>query len=304
MTSLRLLTCALTAFLTGSDPVAAAPPADSEPAYRQEIEAFRKDRETGLRQEDGWFTLVGLFWLAEGRNRFGSDPGNTVILPEGKSPAVAGTLVRQGDEVRVEVDKGATVTSGGKPVTEMVLRKDVDRDPTVLELGSLRFFVIQRSDRIGVRVRDGKAAALAEFKGLDYFPIDPVWRVSARFEPSEPGKTIAIPNVLGQILDLPSPGALVFERGGKTYRIDALGSVEDGLSLLFADATSGKETYGGGRFLETDGPKDGTVVIDFNRAYNPPCAFSAFATCPLPPAQNHLALAVQAGEKRYAGGHP
>lgn len=294
----------LAAFLSLAGPAPAPAAPNVDPAYQQEIEALRKEREAGLREEDGWFTLVGLFWLEEGSNRFGSDPGNRVILPEGKAPAVAGTLIRQGDQVRVEVDKGATVTSGGKPVTEMALRKDQEGEPTVLELGSLRFFVIQRSDKIGVRIKDSKSAALAAFKGLDYFPIDPLWRVKARFEPAAPGKTIAVPNVLGQILDLPSPGTVVFERGGETYRIDALGSPEDGFSLIFADATSGKETYGGGRFLETGPAQDGAVEIDFNRAYNPPCAFSAFATCPLPPAQNHLTLAVEAGEKRYAGGHP
>lgn len=301
MTAIRLFACALTTLVTLAGPVAAA---EIDLAYRQEIEAARREREAGLKKEDGWFSLVGLFWLDEGRNRFGSDPGNKVILPEGKAPAVAGTLERKGEQIRVVVERGVTVTSGGQPVADnTVLAKDTDGEPTVLAIGTLSFYVIQRGDKIGVRVKDAKSEALAAFSGLDYFPIDPSFRVNARFEPNQPPRTIAVPNVLGQILDLPSPGALVFERGGKTYRIDALGSVEEGLSLIFADSTNGKETYGGGRFLDTDPPKDGTVVIDFNRAYNPPCAFSAFATCPLPPAQNHLALAVEAGEKRYAGGH-
>lgn len=301
MRLLGLVAFAATTLFAFTGPVSAA---EVDPAYRQEIEAFRQEREAGLRKEDGWFALVGLFWLDEGKNRFGSDPGNKVILPEGKAPAVAGLLVRTGEEVRVVVEKGVAVTSAGQLVTEKVLAKDTDGQPTVLELGSLSFFVIQRSDKIGVRIKDAKSPALAAFKGLDYFAIDPGWRVNARFEPYQPPRTIAVPNVLGQILDLPSPGALVFERDGKTYRIDALGSTEEGFSLIFADSTSGRETYGGGRFLDTGPPKDGKVVIDFNRAYNPPCAFSAFATCPLPPSQNHLALAVGAGEKRYAGGHP
>jgi uncharacterized protein len=279
----------------------AAPAADT--AYLQEIEALRKDRNEGLKQEDGWFALVGLFWLEPGENRFGSGPDNRVILPEGRSPAFAGTLIREGDAVKVRVAPGVTVTSGGKPVTEAAVTSDAQGKPTVLELGSLSFFVIQRGDKVGVRVKDSKSPALAAFHGLDFYPIQPDWKVDARFEPYNPPKTVPVPNVLGQVSEIPSPGAVVFDWQGKTYRIDALeGSPEGGLFLLFGDKTNGKETYGAGRFLDTDPPKDGKVVVDFNTAYNPPCAFTAFATCPLPPAQNKLAVAIEAGEKNFKGG--
>ncbi len=154
---------------------------------------------------------------------------------------------------------------------------------------------------MGVRVKDRKSAALAAFHGLDTWPIQPAWRVEARFEPYDPPKTIGIPNVLGQVTDSPAPGAVVFDWQGKSYRLDALGDPKEGLSLIFADQTNGKETYGAGRFLETGPVKDGKVFVDFNLAYNPPCAFTAFATCPLPPSQNRLALRVEAGEKKYAG---
>jgi uncharacterized protein (DUF1684 family) len=257
-----------------------------------------------LKKETGWFSLVGLFWLDEGENRFGSDPGNRVVLPAGKAPAVAGTLIRQGDSVRVRVAPGAVVTHDGKPVTEMELRDDqAEGGPTNLEMGPVSFFVIKRGDkagnRIGVRVRDKKSPALASFQGLDHFPVDPSWRVEARFEPHE--KTIPIPNILGMVDDTPSPGAVVFERDGRTWRIEALGEPDGSLFLIFADPTNGKETYGAGRFLGTEPPKDGKVAVDFNKAYNPPCAFTAFATCPLPPPQNRLGLRVEAGEKNYAG---
>ena len=279
----------------------AAPAADT--AYLQEIEALRKDRNEGLKQEDGWFALVGLFWLEPGENRFGSGPDNRVILPEGKAPAFAGTLIREGDAVKVRVAPGVTVTSDGQPVTEAAVTSDAQGKPTVLELGSLSFFVIQRGDKVGVRVKDSKSQALAAFHGLDFYPIRPDWKVDARFEPYNPPKTVPVPNVLGQVSEIPSPGAVVFDWQGKTYRLDALqGSEDGGLSLIFADQTNGKETYGAGRFLDTTPPKDGRVVVDFNTAYNPPCAFTSFATCPLPPAQNRLALAVTAGEKKYAGG--
>jgi uncharacterized protein (DUF1684 family) len=273
-------------------------------AWRQEVEAFRKERVEDLKKEDGWFTLVGLAWLDEGENRFGSDPEAKVVLPEGKSPKLAGVLVRKGDKVSVRVEPGVKMTSGGEPLapgTARELISDADAEPTVLEMGSVSFYVIQRGDKLGVRVKDKESAALKAFHGLDTYPIQPAWRVEARFEPYDPPKTIGIPNVLGQVTDSPAPGAVVFDWQGKTYRLDALGDPQKGLSLIFADQTNGKDTYGAGRFLETGPVKDGKVFVDFNLAYNPPCAFTAFATCPLPPAQNRLALRVEAGEKKYAG---
>ncbi|HEX2224446.1 MAG TPA: DUF1684 domain-containing protein [Thermoanaerobaculia bacterium] len=285
--------------------LAQAAPAAETAAYVQEVEKWRQDREAALKKEDGWFTLVGLFWLNEGENGLGSDPTNVVILPKGKAPAVAGTLVRKGDAVQVRVKPGGGITHEGKPVQTLDLRNDSEGEPTVLELGSLSFHVIQRGKRVGIRIKDSQSPALAAFHGLDNYPVQPAWKVEARFEPYPKGKTVPIPNVLGDVDDSPAPGAVVFERGGKTYRLDALeGSPEGGLFLIFADQTNGKETYGAGRFLVTDPPKDGKVVVDFNRAYNPPCAYSAFATCPLPPQQNRLALRVEAGERKYGEGHP
>jgi uncharacterized protein (DUF1684 family) len=155
-----------------------------------------------------------------------------------------------------------------------------------------------------VRVKDTRSPALAAFKDVETYPIRPAWRVTARFEPYEPPKPVAVPNILGQIENLPSPGAVVFERDGKTYRMDALSGGEDGsLFLIFGDETNHRDTYGGGRFLDTAAPRDGKVVVDFNEAYNPPCAFTAFATCPLPPKGNKLAIRVEAGEKKYGEGH-
>lgn len=273
-------------------------------AYRQEMEDWRADREKGLKNENGWFTLVGLFWLHEGENRVGTDPGGTVIFPDGKSAPRVATLVRQGDAVRLQAEPGSGITLDGKSVTTLDLKDDMSGEASVLHLGSLSFFVIRRGDKLGVRVKDSQAPALAAFHGLDNFPVDPSWRVTARFEPYDPPKNVPVPNVLGQVTDTPSPGALVFERGGQTYRLDTLGQDKDGaLSTIFADLTNGKESYGAGRFLDTEPVKDGKVVVDFNKAYNPPCAFSAFATCPLPPAQNKLALKVEAGEKKYGEGH-
>lgn len=297
------LTSLALALVLGASLPLAADSVDTD-AWRKEVETFRKERVENLKKEDGWFTLVGLFWLDEGENPFGTDPGNKVIFPEGKGPAVAGTLIRQGTTVRVKAAPGSGLTVDGKPVTEMELASDATEKVTVLELGSLSFFPIQRGDRIGVRIKDKKAPQLVGFKGLDFYPVQTAWRVEARFEPYNPPKKVAIPNVLGQVTDSDSPGAVVFDWQGQTYRLDTLGSVDKGLSLIFADATNGHETYGAGRFLEIEGqPKDGRIVVDFNTAYNPPCAYTAFATCPLPPAQNKLALKVEAGEKKFGDGH-
>jgi hypothetical protein len=286
-----------------ASPSPAAPAAKPADDWKKDLDTWRQQRLSELKAEDGWLTLVGLFWLDEGDNAFGSSPENKVILPAGKSPAVAGVLTRHGDTVHVKVDPRAQVTSGGKPVTEMDLKKDSDGgEPTTLEIGPLSFYIIQRGDRLGVRVKDKTSETLAHFHGVDSYPAQAAWRIEARFEPYEPAKKVPIPNILGQVADEDSPGAVVFDWQGKTYRLDALGDTKDGLFLIFGDPTNGKETYGAGRFLTTDPPKDGKVVVDFNRAYNPPCAFTAFATCPLPPAQNKLALRVEAGEKKFAGG--
>jgi uncharacterized protein len=293
------------AVLWAADAKAPATTAPPDPAaYRKEIEDWRAKRIEGLKKEDGWLTLVGLYWLKPGENRFGSDPGNPVILPEGKAPAVAGTLTLEGQMVRLNVQPGVALTANGKPVTPgMVVSADASGKPTILELGSLSFFVIKRGDRLGVRIKDKTSPMRASFKGIDEFPIRPEWRIVARFEPYKDNKKIPIANILGQVADEISPGAVVFDWQGKTYRLDALGDTEQGLFFVFGDQTNGKETYGAGRFLDTDPPKDGKVVVDFNTAYNPPCAFTAFATCPLPPAQNKLALRVEAGEKKFGEGH-
>jgi uncharacterized protein (DUF1684 family) len=277
-------------------------PVPAKPDYPHEIEAWRQDRDKGLRNENGWLTLIGLYWLDEGENKLGSDPGGKVVLPAGKAPAVAATLVRKGKEVRIQPAPGVALTADDKPVTgPLDLGSDHSGRPTILRLGSISFFVIERGDKLGVRVKDSKSPELAAFRGLDYFPLAPAWRVEARFEPAK-GKKIPVTNILGQVEDSESPGSVVFDWQGKTYRLDALSGGDDGsLFLIFADQTNGKETYGAGRFLEAEAPKDGKVVVDFNTAYNPPCAFTTFATCPLPPAQNRLAVRVEAGEKKYAG---
>ena len=288
----------------GAISCAARRPAASEfdvTDHRAEVERWRAQRNERLRRDDGWLTLVGLSWLEPGENRFGSGPDNRVPLPEGKAPAHLGSFDLKGGEVRVRIAPGSDVTHDGKPVSEMVLQPDTSGSPTILQHGSLRFHVIKRGERFGIRVKDSQAKALREFAGMENFPIDPAWRVIARFEPYTPPREITVPNVTGEPTREIVPGALVFEKGGKTFRLEPVaeeGSEE--LFIIFGDQTNGFETYGAGRFLYAPQPDSaGRVPLDFNIAYNPPCVFTPYATCPLPPPQNKLALRVEAGEKSY-----
>jgi hypothetical protein len=269
--------------------------------HESEIDAFRQAREERLRTPDGWLTLVGLHWLREGRNPFGSDPENRVVLPEGKAPSLAGAFIVEGGRVRVEVAPGVPVSHEGRPVTSLELQNDMQGDPTILALGPLQFYVIERSGRLGIRVKDSESEALRNFTGLDYYPIEASWRIEARYEPYDGPRTLEVPNFIGAPTQETSPGALVFEVEGIAYRMDAIPD-EPSYLLVFADSTNGSETYGGGRFLRVELPAEaGPVVLDFNKAYNPPCVFTPYATCPLPPPQNKIAAAVRAGEKSYAG---
>jgi uncharacterized protein (DUF1684 family) len=288
--------------LIACSPAPPPPPPPPDPAHVQEVEAWRAKRDARLRSEDGWLTLVGLAWLKEGDNRFGSAADNEVPLPASVA-AQAGKLTVAGETVTLHPEPGAGVKIGDRDATSVVLVSDKDgADPTMVHVGSVSFYVIVREGKLAVRAKDSESPVRKSFTGMEYFPIDPKWRVTARFEPYSPEKVIPVPNVFGRLEDSKSPGALVFEMDGNTYRLDPVW--EEGttdLFIIFGDQTNGHETYGAGRFLYAHpaGP-DGTTVVDFNKAYNPPCVFTPFATCPLPPPQNKLAVRVLAGEKRYA----
>ena len=297
-------------FVTMGTPAAgsvAAPNLDAASGnngYAEEIAKWRADRLKELTSDDGWLTLVGLLWMKQGQNTLGSDPASDLVLPDGKAPGHVGSILLENDKLTITVNPAVTVTSNDRAVKSLELKTDLDGDPTVLTIGSLSFHCIKRGDKYGLRVKDKDSPARAQFQGLDYYPADQTWQLKGKFESYDPAKEIPIVNILGITQDQPSPGAVVFTVNGKTYRLDAIGDATKGLFLMFADATTGRETYGSGRFLDTDAPsKDGTVVVDFNKAYNPPCAFTIFATCPLPPKQNRLPFAVTAGEKKYAGSH-
>ncbi|HVS83951.1 MAG TPA: DUF1684 domain-containing protein [Pyrinomonadaceae bacterium] len=268
-------------------------------AYTKEIEQYRAERLAELKSDSGWLSLIGLFWLKEGENKFGSDPANEIVLPKEKVSRVAGVFVLKSGVVRLEAPANSNINASDKPVTSLELKSDVDDKPTVLHLGSLSLQIIKRGDKLGVRVKDKDNPARSAFAGIEAYPADLKWRVEARFEPYNPPKPMPIVNVLGMASGEDSPGAVAFEVDGKAFRLDAIKEKDEPkLFMIFADNTSGKETYPAGRYLYVDPPDpSGRIIIDFNKAYSPPCAFTKFATCPLPPKQNRLPFAIEAGEK-------
>ena len=289
------------AFAAGAEPV--PPPAHDAGAYQKEIETWRQQRVERLRGPTGWLSLVALDWLTEGRNSLGSAPDNSIVLA--KWPAHLGTVVLDNGKATITLDPQADATIDGEKKTEATLVDDSKENKTVVATGSVSFYLVERGARFGLRVKDSQAPTRLNFVGLDYFDIDPSWRIEAKWEPYDPPRIVEEPNILGDLDKVVVPGAAVFERDGKTIRVEPVietpGDVN--LYLVFADRTSGKETYGAARFLYTEPPKDGKVIIDFNKAYNPPCVFTPYATCGLPTQQNRLDVRVTAGEKKYRAGH-
>ena len=283
--------------------LAATALAAPDPDFLATENAWRENRHARLASESGWLTLIGLHWLEPGENVLGSDPDATVPLPAGKAPKNAGVLLLKDGAVRLIPAPGSGLTIDGAPAKEQVFRDDTQEKTDRVTLGDLSFHVIKRGERIGVRVRDKGSAVLKGFKGIDYYPPDAKYKVVATFHAYDTPRTVDIPNVLGTSEPMPAPGKVTFTLDGREHTLEPV--VEDpehpSLWFIFKDQTSGKETYGGGRFLYSEMPKDGKVTIDFNQAYNPPCAFTAYATCPLPPKQNWLPVRIEAGEKSF---HP
>lgn len=274
-----------------------------QPDYAASLEEWRRDRFERLTADQGWLAVAGLFWLEGGDSRAGTESGSPVLLPPRSAPPRVGVFRRAAGRVEFIADPGAAVTSSGRPVTTIEMKDDTIGTPDMIVVNDLTMFIIKRGDRLAVRLRDKNRRERREFAGLDYFPIREEYRVVAEWVPYDPSRAIAIPNVLGASEDLPCPGYARFTIGGKELRLEPVIEQpgDEELFFVFADETNGFETYPSGRFLHAAQPRDGTIILDFNKAYNPPCAFTPFATCPLPPPQNRLAARIEAGEKRYAG---
>ena len=274
----------------------------------QQVEQWKQGRLQRLTAPDGWLSLVGLEWLHPGANRVGSAADNDIVLKVGPAHLGVVTLAADG-AVKIALAKDSGASIDGKPAQEATLVDDIQAGenghPTTVAFGTANFYVIERDGRKGLRVKDADAATRKHFLGLDYYPIDPSWRIVADWVPFDPPHKLEIGSVLGTIDKVDVPGKAVFKRDGHTFELLPYQEEPGGeLFFVLADRTSGKETYGAARFLYAALPKDGKVILDFNRAYNPPCAFTEYATCPLAPPENRLDVAITAGEKKYRGsGH-
>lgn len=277
--------------------VAAGPPAKApDAAYRAFFDKWKLELIDDLKQN--WVPLAGLFWLKAGDNTFGTADSNAILLPKGTAPARAGVFTLEKGEVRVKLEPGVQATIDNKPVTSGAMSPDVSGKATVLSLGHLRMHVIRRGERTAIRLKDLDSAEVRNYRGPVFFPIDLNYRVTATYVPSDGSRKINVPNVLGDVTAVPVAGQVRFTINNQPVVLTALGGdPQKGLSFVFADATSKTDTYPAGRFLESEPVVDGKVVLDFNKAYNPPCAVTPYATCPIAPKENHLSVAIPAGEK-------
>lgn len=273
----------------------------ANPAFVREQEVWRAQRRDSLLAPDGWTSLIGLHWIELKAHYVGSSAGSGIRLAKG--PPKLGLLQQHDGRLFLTPEKGVPLTLDGQPLTGRVeLKSDRDASPSVVGFddGKGTVTVIERGQRRALRVKHADAEARAQFAGLQYWPADPSWRIAGRFVTHPPGKTLEIADITGTLAQTPNPGAVEFERDGAPYRLEALDGGDGALFLILADRTSGHDSYGAGRYIDAPKPDAaGRVVVDFNHAYNPPCAFTAFATCPLPPPDNRLDLAITAGEKSY-----
>ena len=279
--------------------------APEDPAFVQAELEWREQRDQRMQTPTSWLTIAGLFWLEEGENTFGTDPQNKIQLPQGSAPAFAGKFTMKGDQVEVIALNNTELTIEDDPAKKKVLKSDAEGRPDVIDHADLKMWVIKRGDRLAIRLRDQNAPAFLNYAGLDFYPPRQKYKLKAKFVPYDPPKMETIATVVGTTDEMRVPGYVSFEIDGKPYRLDAFGDYPESkrLFIVMRDGTSGEETYGASRFMSAEVSDDGSVDLNFNRAYNPPCAYTAFATCPLPPPQNILSVKIEAGEKMYKKGH-
>lgn len=297
---IALLVVNLILLVSPKVPSDASSPAVPDAAYVQSFEKWKAEHLDSLKKN--WIPLAGLYWLKPGANTFGSAAENALVFPKGAPRC--GEFDLEGKEVTVMLLPEAHATIAGKALAAAKLDDDTSGHATVAEMGSLRFHVIVRGERVGIRVKDLESPAIANFKGMIFYPLDMNYRVTATWEPADGKSTVDVPNVLGDVSHEPVAGTVAFKINGQEQRLTAFeGSAAKGLSFVFNDLTAKSDTYPGGRFLDTGPVENGTVILDFNRAYNPPCAVTPYATCPLAPKENRLSVAIAAGEKFDKAAH-
>jgi uncharacterized protein len=270
-------------------------------AWILEVDNWHNERIDRLKEHDSWLTLAGFFWLDEGDNTFGSASVNDLVFRYPEAPDHIGTFHVDSDEVHVTIEPGLDIPIDGEVRSEALIYSELTDDASVMEWGSLNWYVIKRSGGYAIRLRDREHPLLSEFSGINRFPVNPDFRIQAEFKPFDAPRRITVPNYIGDPTEETVPGILEFEFGETTYQLYPLAdNPNERFFIIFADQTNGNETYSAGRFVYTDPPnEDNIVYIDFNKSYNPPCVFSEFATCPLPPPENRLPIAIEAGEYNF-----
>ena len=278
---------------------------DQEGAYVEGVDAWHQERLDRLQAPDSWLSLAGLYWLEPGSNSFGAADTNDLVFPDRSVPGYLGSFIVRDTSVYATLPPESGVKVEGSTGTDLPVKTDASDEPTLFTYGPLVWHVIERDSTFAVRLKDRESPVLQDFAGIERYPVDPAWRVEGRFVPHDEHRMMRVPTVLGTTELAPSPGAVEFDREGETYRLDVIGAEgADRYWIIFADPTNRRDTYPAGRYVYIDAPSKGNgVTIDFNKSYNPPCAFTPYATCPFPPPQNRLTLPVEAGEKRYGGSH-
>ena len=290
--SMRIPNLALAALLAATPALAA----DGE--WAKSVQDWRVKAEQGLKRDNGWLTLAGRYVMKQGENTFGTGEKNDIVFPKGLGPERMGTITVEPGRVFVKLEPGITMQKDGVAMTDKVMGTATDNRDWVSIGPRAAFHVIEREGRYILRLADNQSEVRKRFGGRVWYPVNEHYRVQAKFVPYDPVRKIAIVNVIDEVSDEPAPGYVEFKLKGKTYRLDAL-EEDDGLFFILRDDTAGKTTYNSGRFLYVEKkPAPGeTFPLDLNRAYNPPCAFSEYTTCPLPPKQNILTVRIDAGEK-------
>ncbi|HMB25773.1 MAG: DUF1684 domain-containing protein [Chloroflexota bacterium] len=263
--------------------------------YAQSITEWRQEVDRNLRRENGWLALAGLFWLRKGTNLIGSDPESDILLPA-RAPARLGAFEFDGDKVTLNVESDVPVEVNGEAATSTQLDTDQEDVPSFITFGDIRMVAVRRSKGIGIRLWDNTRQERQTFPSRQWYPVKGKYRVPATYTRYETPKIVKMPDILGAILDEPMQGFVSFELDGKKYELVAEELSDGRLFIQFMDLTNGKTTYPSGRYHYTDAHENGKLFIDFNKAYSPPCAFTDYATCTFPPQENHLKVAIEAGE--------
>jgi uncharacterized protein len=267
--------------------------------YVKSIKEFHAQRIDRLKKPGSWLSLVGLYWLKDGENSFGSDESNDIVFPNNLASANLGSFVLTDSVVLAKIDDDAKVYLNNILVSYQIMHSDLTDNPTILESGSLSWYIIQRRDKFGIRLKDSEAPLLKEFEDIEMFDIDSAWRIPAKFVAYESPKEVLIPTAIGTFEESEVIGKLEFTIDNKLFSLEPSVS-ENGYFLVFGDKSNGEETYGAGRFLYIEKPDSSEqLYIDFNRAYNPPCVFTKYATCPLPRKENSINIKILAGEKNF-----